>query len=292
MFNLSKRAKISLVIAIAIMGTFIVGQFLSVFGVITPGYETTLFGLICVFTFMPPFAVIVAEVVVKQKETTTDLNRKNIYIEHAAKILRHDMHSGINTYIPRGVKSLERRIDEETLRELRLESPIKLIKEGLNHAQRVYKGVYEFTNLVRAGSHLEKEEVNIRQALLDHMGTTSYIDQVLISKDLPELLINESLFCTAVDNFIRNGLKYNDSPSKLVEIKMEDEETLIIVDNGRGMTQREFEYYSKPYTRKRLQEETGSGLGMNIAIAILKEHGFKITCKKLERGTKIRIKVK
>ena len=31
---------------------------------------------------------------------TAELSRKNTYLEHAAKILRHDMHSGINTYLP------------------------------------------------------------------------------------------------------------------------------------------------------------------------------------------------
>ena len=31
-------------------------------------------------------------------------NKKTVYLEHAAKILRHDIHSGINTYIPRGIK--------------------------------------------------------------------------------------------------------------------------------------------------------------------------------------------
>ena len=32
------------------------------------------------------------------------LNQKKIYLDYTAKILRHDMHSGINTYIPRGIK--------------------------------------------------------------------------------------------------------------------------------------------------------------------------------------------
>ena len=40
-----------------------------------------------------------------------EAKHKNTYLEHAAKILRHDMHSGINTYIPRGIRSLERRLE-------------------------------------------------------------------------------------------------------------------------------------------------------------------------------------
>ena len=78
-----------------------------------------------------------------------EIERKNTYLEHAAKILRHDMHSGINTYMPRGVNSLERRLTQEDIVKLKIEAPIKMIKEGLKHSQKVYKGVYEFTNLVK-----------------------------------------------------------------------------------------------------------------------------------------------
>lgn len=45
-----------------------------------------------------------------------ELQHKNVYLEHSAKILRHDMHSGINTYIPRGIRGLERRIKPEEIK--------------------------------------------------------------------------------------------------------------------------------------------------------------------------------
>jgi signal transduction histidine kinase len=109
---------------------------------------------------------------------------------------------------------------------------------------------------------------------------------------LPTIEVNQALFCTAIDNLIRNGLKYNDSESKMVAIFMEDEEHIAIQDNGRGMTQLEFEHLSQPYTRRDGQKETGTGLGLNICVAILEEHGFKLSCEKNETGTKMRIKIK
>ena len=72
---------------------------------------------------------------------------------------------------------------------------------------------------------------------------------------------------------------------------MEDD-FLIIQDNGRGMTEEDFKQLSKPYARKNGQKEAGSGLGLNICVAILKEHGFEITCEKNDIGTKIKIKIK
>ncbi len=219
-----------------------------------------------------------------------EIEKKNTYLEHAAKILRHDMHSGINTYMPRGLSSLERRLKTEDIENLKIEAPIKMIKEGLRHSQKVYKGVYEFTNLVKKDVVLNKTECDLRAILNDYLSSTAYHSQVIID-ELPTIEVNEALFCTAVDNLIRNGLKYNDSESKFVKIYMEGDE-LMIQDNGRGLSQEDFDYLSKPYTRKEGQKETGTGLGLNICVAILHEHKFLIRCEKNEIGTKMKIKIK
>jgi len=220
-----------------------------------------------------------------------EIERKNTYLEHAAKILRHDMHSGINTYMPRGINSLERRLTQEDITNLKIEAPLKMIKEGLKHSQKVYKGVYEFTNLVKKDVVLNKTECNIKDIIKDYLSSTAYISQVMLDDNLPTIEVNEALLCTAVDNLIRNGLKYNDSDSKFVEISS-DEDTIYIQDNGRGITQEDLNHLSKPYTRKEGQKESGTGLGLNICVAILEEHGFKLTCEKNETGTKMKIKIK
>lgn len=223
-------------------------------------------------------------------KTLKEIDKKNTYLEHAAKILRHDMHSGINTYIPRGLSSLERRLTNDDIERLKIEGPLKMLREGLKHSQKVYKGVYEFTNLVKKDAVLEKTVCNVKEILDSYLSSTSYKSQVVL-EELPTLEVNESLFCTAVDNLIRNGLKYNDSDTKFVKIYSE-ENHIIIQDNGRGMTQKDFEKLSQPYTRKEGQKESGTGLGLNICIAILKEHGFEISCEKNKIGTKIKIKIK
>ena len=232
----------------------------------------------------------IATDVTKSYEQKMEIEKKNTYLEHAAKILRHDMHSGINTYMPRGLSSLERRLSSEDITSLKIEAPIKMIKEGLKHSQKVYKGVYEFTNLVKKDVVLNKVECNLKSILDDYLSSTAYSSQVII-EDLPTIEVNEPLFCTAVDNLIRNGLKYNDSDTKFVKITS-DEKYIYIQDNGRGITQEDFDHLSKPYTRKEGQKESGTGLGLNICVAILEEHGFNITCEKNEIGTKMKIKFK
>lgn len=166
-----------------------------------------------------------------------------------------------------------------------------MLEEGLKHTQKVYSGVKEFTNLVKEEVQLDKQSHNLKEILSNYLSTTSYVKQVAIDR-LPTIDVNEPLFCTAIDNLIRNGLKYNDSPTKMVAIYMENDSTLCIEDNGRGMSQEEFVELSKPYTRKENQKEGGSGLGLNICIAILREHGFGIRVEKVNPGTKIKIKIK
>ena len=233
----------------------------------------------------------VATDITAQHEAEVIVNQKNSYLEHAAKILRHDMHSGINTYMPRGLSSLKRRLSEDKIKELKIDAPLRMLEEGLKHTQKVYSGVKEFTNLVKEEVQLDKKEHNLGEILKNYLSSTSYSKQVIIDR-LPTIKVNEPLFCTAIDNLIRNGLKYNDSSTKTVMVYMENDSTLVIQDNGRGITQKEFIELSKPYTRKKDQKESGSGLGLNICIAILKEHNFDITAEKTTPGTKLRIKIK
>jgi len=228
----------------------------------------------------------------KRMEQAIEIDRKNTYLEHAARILRHDMHSGINVYMPRGISSLTKRLPEEVISNYLLDAPLRLIREGLAHTQKVYRGVYEFANLVKPGSSLDLKDLDLSEILISFFSTTAYKDQIDIGV-LGRAVVSESLFCTAIDNLVRNGLKYNDSPTKIVRISRLSDEILEVEDNGRGMTHEEFDYFSKTGTRREGQKEAGSGLGLGICVAILKEHGFITTCEKQDRGgSSIKIKLK
>jgi signal transduction histidine kinase len=301
--GISINSKISLIVAGLIMMTFFAVQTCIVFGICEPTLFLAKFGWGCVVFFMPPFFKVVSEFIQNKQQIKDDLSKKNIYLEHAAKIIRHDMHSGINTYIPRGLSSLQRRLDDEQKKKLR--APLQLLGDGVKHAQKVYSGVYEFTNLVKENAQMSKTPNNIKQILDEYLSLTAYKNQILLDDNLPvSLEVNEPLFCTAIDNLIRNGLKYNDSPTKWVKIYFEGNYNkgsfIIIEDNGRGMTQSEFDELSKPYVRKEGQKEKGTGLGLNICKAILKEHGFELSIEEIEddpetveieSGTKMRIKI-
>lgn len=227
---------------------------------------------------------------VEIEDQVNEINKKNSYLEHAARIIRHDMHSGINTYMPRGISSLEKRLTEEDIQKLKIEGSIKMIKEGLNHTQRVYKSVYEFTNLVKQNVVLNKTMVDVKDLIWKYISPNSYSSQVEIS-DLGQMEVNEILFCNAVENLIKNGLSYNNNSEKKVKIYNENE-YLIIEDNGVGFSQKDFEKHLKKYAKRADVTGDEKGLGLNICVAILEEHGFKLSCEKTDNGTKMKIKIK
>ena len=227
---------------------------------------------------------------VEIEQQISDIAKKNSYLEHAARIIRHDMHSGINTYMPRGISSLEKRLTTEDIQRLKIEGALKMVKEGLNHTQRVYKSVYEFTNLVKQNVVLNKSLVDVKDLVWKYILPNSYSSQVEIS-DLGEMEVNEILFCNAIENLIKNGLSYNDSEVKKIKIYNE-EEYLIVEDNGKGFSQKDFDKHLKKYSKKADVTGDEKGLGLNICVVILEEHGFKLTCEKINGGTKMKIKIK
>jgi len=168
------------------------------------------------------------------------------------------------------------------------DAPIKMIKDGLSHTQKVYKRVYEFTNLVKQQVVLDKKELDATNILKDYFQSTSYKNQVEID-ELVTLDINDTLFCNAIDNLVKNGLQYNNSETKLIKIYMEEND-LIVEDNGIGFTQKELETITGKYLTKKGDSEIG--LGLSISKTILEEHGFTMTCEKINNGTKIKIKTK
>jgi len=217
---------------------------------------------------------------IRQKEL---LLQKNVFLEHTAKVIRHDMHSGINTYIPRGVKGLLRKLPQEIIDQYNLGGNIQLLQEGIEYAQQVYEGVYAFTNLVKENGVLERESLCLSMVLNNFLKKKAYYKLVTICENLPTIEINRVLFCTAIDNLIKGGLQYNDKEERWVKIFMENE-FLCVQDNGVGLSKEDFITFCKPFIRDNTSNNNYQGLDLNIAVAIIEDHGFGIEPEKLESG--------
>ena len=63
---------------------------------------------------------------------------------------------------------------------------------------------------------------------------------------------------------------------------------LCVEDNGVGLSKKDFIKFCRPYYKEGQEYQ---GLELNIAVSIMKEHGFKIEPEKLKTGTKFLIYV-
>jgi len=218
-----------------------------------------------------------------------ELYKKDIFIQYAAKILRHDMHSGINTYIPRGIAHLRKKISPEQIKKQRLAIAFTLLEDGITHVQRVYKSVNAFTNLTNPQARVLEGTVELGKELSEYLVFAKYKDKVKI-EELTTVTGNPYLLCTAFGIFIENGFKFNDNePEKrFVRVYLFSENEIAIEDNGCGMTQEDLVKFTQPLQTS--EKMHNSLLNFNIAIIIIREHKFSIRAEKLENGTRILIR--
>ena len=220
---------------------------------------------------------------IKQRQ---ELNQTKIFLEYSNKILRHDLHSGINTYIPRGFNMLKKKLDDETISRLKLGAGMMLLEKGINHAQDVYRGVQSLTGMVRDFDEIETEPFNVEEALNAYLGRTHYFNKVEISP-MGDTTANRALFCMAIDVFVKNGVVFNSSKDKKIKIYQEGR-CICIEDNGVGLSQERFDIIVYPKNKEDRVPGFDS-IEMNIATTILKEHGMKITIHEANPGTIIKI---
>lgn len=226
------------------------------------------------------------------KKMLDDLKKKRelydskLFIEYSNKVIRHDLHSGINTYIPRGIKKLKENLTEEIIKEYRLAPALLFLEKGIAHAQMVYKGIYSFTGIIKQTKQIEIEEFNLEQDLKQYLSVTA-MDTYVEVKNLPVVNGNSSLMCTAIMQLIQNGIKYNDKHEKKVIIYSDIDESIFVEDNGRGMTQDEFNQHIFPKDSMVIK-----GMGLSIATVIFEEHGYSVEVVAKDDGTIMKIKKK
>ncbi len=86
---------------------------------------------------------------------------------------------------------------------------------------------------------------------------------------------NKALLVSAIENIVRNALKYTQSEIR-VSIFLKRQELMIVIDdNGHGLDEAEYEKIFQPFYRvdeTRTRETGGTGLGLAIVANVVKEH--------------------
>lgn len=102
-----------------------------------------------------------------------------------------------------------------------------------------------------------------------------------------------NLLYSAIENVVRNAIKYSDDHSEVVLRLFKSQEsrlTLTVSDEGSGVPEAELEAIFQPFMRSsHSQSKDGYGVGLAIAKQIVEAHGGKISAKNLlSRGFEMR----
>lgn len=90
---------------------------------------------------------------------------------------------------------------------------------------------------------------------------------------------NKALLISAVENIVRNALKYTQNHIQASVFVRNKELFIVIDDNGEGLSESEYDKIFKPFYRvdeSRTRERGGTGLGLAIVANVIKEHHGKV----------------
>ena len=133
---------------------------------------------------------------------------------------------------------------------------------------------------------------------IEQYGLKLFIEDQIKDKELYTLNGNVNLLSRALENIIRNALKYAKSIIKVqVSIIQEQEQDLLFIvvdDDGEGVPDHELEHIFRPFYRvdeARARQTGGTGLGLTIVANAVQQHQGKVKAIKSELGG-LRVKIR
>ncbi len=132
--------------------------------------------------------------------------------------------------------------------------------------------------------------VELLQAIVDDANFEASQPRVVLHSTAPQLIeAQSSLLSSAIENVIRNALKYS-PPEAAIEVTLESQERrtdVVICDRGPGVPQDKLETIFAAFTRldtARQTDQGGHGIGLALARKILQKHGGDITASNRPSG--------
>lgn len=226
------------------------------------------------------------------KQRSEQLLESNQELERFAYIASHDLKTPLNNII-----SFSNLLEKE-LGDFNNDNAHKyfsFIKSGSLKMNSLVKDVLEYSKTSSKDIEIEDIDLNllinsINQSISEYIARKNA--KVVIRKQLPIIRANRTKMYLLFKNLIENGIKYNESPTPLVEIEYnhgKDHVDIKVQDNGIGIAkkfhQNIFEMFSRLH---RDNEYEGTGLGLALCKKIVDHLAGKISIQsQLEKGTQL-----
>ncbi len=185
---------------------------------------------------------------------------------------------------------------------VQLDKSIDVIISESKHIEHIITNLLQLSKLENVSAHIEQNTINLfdfLELLLLEIQEWAKVPIVIDCDDTIELETNEAMLRQVLIIFISNSIRYGGENVK-IQIsakKQHDKLTLSIIDNGPGIDEKDLAHIFDRFYRadeartrdikKTLFEESGSGLGLSIAKALVSALGGTIQAKSpLEDGKK------
>lgn len=226
------------------------------------------------------------EQLIKQlKDKNGNLIKTKEELEQFTYIASHDLKSPLRTIIS-FLDLIKRDVKRERYDDLL--SKLDFARSGAEQMNYLVTDILEYSKITNLKAH-KKSVVNL-QTIVDKVkfNLKDVIDRKNVDLyifDLPDFYCNETEMTVLFQNFIENGIKYNEekTPNIFVKSKLtEDALELQFIDNGIGI---EEQYYEKIFLFfKRLHTNDhykGTGLGLGLCKKIIDDMGGTVNIESM-----------
>jgi two-component system, OmpR family, sensor histidine kinase ArlS len=174
---------------------------------------------------------------------------------------------------------------------------MRSVYEDVQHLSELTKTLLEFAKTSGDSGGIELNNFRIDEVLLrmpaELLKTNPAFSVDLSFTDLPEddagLLVfgNEELLFSAIKNVLINACKYSPGKHAMLKLSATDGDiSIVIEDEGPGISEAEKKRIFEPFYRSETARKTdGFGLGLSLALRIVKLHKGEITVDSLDKGT-------
>lgn len=207
------------------------------------------------------------------------LEQSNKELEEFAYIVSHDMKQPIRTII--SYLSLLKRKHGAVLNEEALEF-LNFSIDGANKMSDLIRDILQYSKLEQQINFVTDVNLNdVMKTVSANLKDTITANKAEIScPTLPVIKGNETMLTELFQNLVENGIKYNTSSDKKVNIELAEKNgswQFVVSDNGIGFEQEYAQQIFKIFKRLHSDNEfQGTGIGLTICQKVVEKHKGKI----------------
>lgn len=206
--------------------------------------------------------------ITKEVEQHEKIQSQNKILQTVAFIARHDLPNKIGG-IQYGLFSLQKKLNEEVIKKLKLSTPLKILEMGTKEAVDILEGLRDWTDVIKAGIKLKTEDYYLGPSLEEYFKSKGL--PIKVSFEKPFLIsANKNLMLRVFENLVNNGIAYGKEPIRVFRTGKH----IYVEDQGGKFKPELFEKMCNPFQRGD-GDKPGTGLGMAIVKQICQAHGFE-----------------